>query len=427
MTGRPRGRHIVYAVTSASTADVLLRGQLVRLRADGYRITLVVNPSSGLPELAERDGIDVVPVPMTREPSVRKDLVSLVRILRVLRGLRPAVLNYSTPKAALLAGVAGWLLRVPHRVYVVRGLRLEGAHGARQRLLHALESLTLRTATEVWFVSQSLQARAEQLGLLGVGRGRVLGSGSSNGVDVERFRPGPSVVTGLWGDTEPTGPVVGFVGRLTSDKGVGELWAAMEIVRASVPGTALLLVGDFENGDAVPAEAVRAIRADPLTVVTGWTGRTAELYRSMDVLALPTYREGFPNVVLEASATGLPVVTTTATGASDSVVPGVTGLLVPPGDAAALAGALLTVLGDRDRAAVMGRSGRARVIADYRREDVWDRVGLEYARMTEEGPRPVASRDRVVSANRHDAPVHQPLVAADPGGWPDQLTERATT
>jgi len=183
----------------------------------------------------------------------------------------------------------------------------------------------------------------------------------------------------------PTGaPVLGYVGRLVKDKGIRELMEAFQRLHATYPALRLLLVGDFEPGDPVEPEVRRYIEAGPAIIRPGFVSDTAPYYRLMDVLALPTHREGFPGVPLEGQASGVPVVTTTATGAVDSILDGVTGLLVPVGDANALANAVGKLLADPALRVRMGNAGRMRVERDFRLEVIWSAMADLYRDLMEE-------------------------------------------
>lgn len=227
-------------------------------------------------------------------------------------------------------------------------------------------------AGEVERVGQHRQLlrRDAELGAQIVGHGARLADGSSNGVDLERFSPGESDVRARMG-MEADAPVIGFVGRLTRDKGIPELMEAFETVLAAEPRTRLLLVGWFDAAEDALDEDLRVrIQAHPRVHCTGMVDDAAPYYRAMDVLALPTWREGFPNAVLEAQASGVPVVTTLSTGSRDSVVPEVTGLLIPPGYPEAIAEAALKLLRNPARRKTMGGAARAWVREHYLEEYV---------------------------------------------------------
>ncbi|MCW2537026.1 MAG: Capsular polysaccharide biosynthesis glycosyl transferase [Modestobacter sp.] len=375
MRGPRRPDRIVYGVTVPESAATLLRGQLAWFRRRGWDVHLVTSPGPLLDTVEARERVITHPLPMNREISPAKDLLALVGWVRLLRRLRPSVINVGTPKAGLLGSIAAWLTRVPVRVYVMRGLRLEGAGSARERrLLWLMERLTVRLATDVVCVSASLLDEATRYRLFGRRDApRVLAQGSSNGVNPERWDDGLAhvdrqAVRAEW-RVGPEDLLVGFVGRVAADKGVADLLDAFARL-ADLP-VRLLLVGPVEDERLVPAiERLgdRVIRID-------WTLDLHPVYAAIDVLCLPTRREGFPNVVLEAALAEVPTITTTATGARDSVVPDVTGWLVPVGDVAQLATAIRDRLGNIAAVRTAGKAARKRALRDFRPETIW--TGLE--------------------------------------------------
>ncbi|MDE3149266.1 MAG: glycosyltransferase, partial [Acidobacteriota bacterium] len=355
---------IVVGVTHPQTC-LTLTGRLRALREAGFRVTLVASPGELLDNTAAREGVEAVAIPMERRITPLADLVSLARLWLLLRRLRPDLIEFSTPKAGLLGTLAGLLCGVPQRVYMLRGLRLETASGFKRRFLLAAERVAAACAHVVLCNSESLRAEALALGIAPAAKMRLMGNGSSNGVDLERFSPGPSEVReqfGIAGDA----PVVGFVGRLTRDKGLPELVEAFESILRVEAEAHLLLVGWFDAAeDALDEELRNRIIREPRIHLTGFVDSTAPYYRAMDVLVLPTWREGFPNVVLEAAATGISTVTTASTGARDSVVPEVTGLLIPPGYPEAICEATLKLLREPERRRRMGQAARAWVVEHF--------------------------------------------------------------
>jgi glycosyltransferase involved in cell wall biosynthesis len=355
------------------TVDLSLRlmaGFPAYLVSRGWEVHVVCSPSAVLDALAEVDGVTVHPLPMRRDPAPFADLRSLVAWIRLLRRVRPDVVSTGTPKAGLLGMLAARLTRVPSRVYLLRGLRLETATGLGRRILTLLERLSISSAQVTIAVSRSLAARAVELRLGRPERFVVLGDGSSNGVDVEAIerlsqdageRSALRAQLGL-----DDRPVVGFVGRLTEDKGVAVLGDALRQLRSRGTDVQLLLVGAAESGGEDPLGAAGA------TVVrTGFVTDPERYYAAMDLLCLPTFREGFPNVVLEAAAAGIPTVTTDATGAVDSVVDGETGLVVPVRDATALADAIGRLSAEPELRARLGAAARVRASERFARPVVW--------------------------------------------------------
>jgi len=383
---------VIHAVTT-SISLVLMRGQLEYLKSVGFRVAALCGPGGEIRDPSPQ-AITVLTVPMEREVAPLRDLASLVRICRLLRHARPTICNAGTPKAGLLVGIAGWLTRVPCRIYTLRGLRLETATGLKRVILSVTERITCACADRVICVSASLRQRALELKLLPPKKAIVLALGSSNGVDLSRFSPTPDRLSlaarirrqhGI----APEARVIGYVGRLTRDKGIAELVAAFGIVREHVPDVVLMLIGDYEPGDPISPETRATIEKGDGVIRIDFAPDAAPYYLVMDMLALPTYREGFPNTVLEAQAAGRPVVTTNATGAVDSISPDVTGLSVPVGDIKTLAQALISVLSDRERARKMGDAGRERVRRQFRQERVWKSLADLYCEMLRERGLPI--------------------------------------
>jgi glycosyltransferase involved in cell wall biosynthesis len=357
-----------------------MRGQLGWILSRGWDVTLASSPGEQLDAVAAREGIHIVPLPMSREVDLKADIRSLIGFIRLLRTLRPTLTHVSTPKAGLIGGLAAWITGVPCRVYTLRGLRLETATGGQRLLLWLAEWVACRNAHVVVVVSPSLASRAHALRLISPTKTVVIGLGTSNGVDVTRFVSTPDRVNAAkklrreWGIPEGA-PVIGFVGRLAKDKGIAELLTAFRLVRHGQPEARLLLIGEVEP--SLPSAVLTDIAA-PGVIVCGYVDDMSVAYQVMDVLALPTYREGFPNVALEAAAAERPVVTTTATGAVDSVLDGRSGLLVPPHDPSATAAALARLIEDPALARQMGRTGREWVETEFRQEPIWEGLNRLY-------------------------------------------------
>jgi glycosyltransferase involved in cell wall biosynthesis len=379
MTSQPR---IVFAVTADKSLP-LLQGFPAHMVERGWEVHVVSSPGSNLHALGSGGTVHVHSLPMAREPSLLQDLASLVRWLVLLAKLRPTVVSVGTPKAGLLGGVAAWLLRVPFRVYVLRGLRLESAAGAKREFLRRMEQIASRSAHAVIAVSHSLRVRALELGLATPSALKVIGNGSSNGVDVERFNPeriDQDSVSALRVELGlvPGIPVIGFVGRLTIDKGLVSFAQARQLLVDRGVDHQVLLVGGIDDDNADTWVKTLTIAGRP-AAVTGHVYDTSPYYRLMDLLCLPSLREGFPNVVLEAAASGVPAVTSDATGAIDSVIDTETGLIARAGDGSDLADRLerLLSLSEAERR-VMGVAARERAVREFSHTMMWDTLEAFY-------------------------------------------------
>jgi glycosyltransferase involved in cell wall biosynthesis len=365
---------VLYLLTD-EISSVLVRGQLAHLIDAGFDVTVAARRSSpGEPPEPDKwdAGVTVEHLPFVREPSPIADLRALWETIRLVRRLQPAIVNASTPKAGLLGMLAAWLCRVPVRVYVVRGFRFETATGWRRRLFRSLEWVAIHCANHVVFNSRSLLGVGEHESLITSGRGEVIGGGSGNGIDVSRFAddvlPSRQEARQRFGlPAEAT--VVGFVGRFTRDKGIADLTQVFTSALRQRPDVWLLLVGQFEEGDPLPPAVRATIEHEERIVTVPWLEHPGVAYRAMDLLAFPSYREGLPNVPLEAQLCGVPVVGYAATGTVDAVAPG--SALVTVGDVDALTREIVAQVD-----AGIGRSSSERqeatwVVENFDRNRLW--------------------------------------------------------
>ena len=244
--GMPARPHLVFIVT-APVSTIFFRGQLAQMRAAGFRLTFITSPG---PQAAaiEAEGGEFIGVPMEREISVFKDVVSLWRLWRVLRRIRPDVTNVGTPKAGLLGGIAARLAGVRQRVYTLHGLRLETTVGLKRKLLIVMERIACGNAHYVRCVSPSVRDCAVRLKLVRSNKAYVVGRGSSNGVDFELFRKTAKRIEDAralrWQFKIPDWtPVIGFVGRFTRDKGIAELVPGISRGQENVSGRAAAVAG----------------------------------------------------------------------------------------------------------------------------------------------------------------------------------------
>jgi len=354
---------VVFGMNTMFAVRHFLPEILAMARDRGFRVVVVAPPDPGgdagktawaIP------GVEVRQIPMMREISPLSDLVALWRMWRMYRALRPSVCNVSTPKMGLIGGVAAWLARVPHRIYTLRGIRYETTRGWKRRLLMACEWIACQCAHQVICISQSVKEIAIRQGIAEEGKAILLGTKASEGISLRGrdIRPMKQIV--------PAGKrVIGFVGRLTREKGISELIEAFQILRRDGLNVCLLLLGDFEAGDPVDWATVESIRTDSNIRWLGYVPDPRPYFHWMDVVALPTYREGLSMVLLEAAAAGKAVVSTHTTGVVDVVIDGITGLLVSPRNAPALADAIRRLIEDDELASRMGREARRLVEAEF--------------------------------------------------------------
>ena len=325
-SGSPR--RIVFGVTTEASL-VLLGGIPSEFIARGWEVHIVVsNPTMAQTKLLE--GSNLHSIEMERLPSPFSDSRALCRWYQLLRRLEPTVVSIGTPKASLIGLVAARVAGVPHRVYHLRGLRLETTKGVQRRLLWFFEKITVNSATHVLVVSASLARLCVSLGLADRRKLSLLGKGSSHGVDLEHFSrkesDGRLDQRDKFAESSHEILRLGFLGRFSVDKGALTLIECLKALIKTDIEFLLVVAG--------PVEAARELGdlqriGGPRVKVVGPVKNPALCISQFDILLLPTLREGFPNVVLEAGALGIPSVTTNATGAKDSVIDGVTGRTVP--------------------------------------------------------------------------------------------------
>lgn len=355
----------------AVTADIsirLLSGQLDYLVREGFDVHLVVSPGKYANELENRAGFTVHYVEMARDISLKKDIRALFQMIRVFRKVRPDIANVGTPKAALLGSIAGFVTRTKRRIYTLRGLRIETTYGAKRFILKIMEQLTISLSTEVIAISPSLIAKCKELGLSGTAKMTVLGAGSSNGLQLAHFdKQCKASCTKPFSNNDF---IVGFTGRITKDKGIEELVTAF----MGMKNTNLLLVGGLDEGHGLKAETYALIQSNPRIKVTGFIANPAPYYQFMDVFVIPSYREGFSNVCLEAAAAKRAVIGTNVTGIKDAIVKGKTGSLVEPHSSDSLQQEMQRLQASPTLRASYAKNGRARVVEHFQAESMWGKM-----------------------------------------------------
>lgn len=321
------------------------------LKESGCSVHLVSSDGPKMDELSREFTTHVLP--MERNPNPVQDIKSFVRWLRLLSHLRPEVVLVGTPKASLLGLVASKITRVPTRLYFIHGLRLETFTGTMRKILYGLEWVALACATKTIAVSPSVRSTLLSMKLTKAQKVVVLGQGSANGIDLSTFRPSSApedknlLRSSLGLITDRL--TIGYMGRLTTEKGVAELRDALLHLQASGLIFQVLLVGEAE--DNLGATVEQDLREGGIHVVAPGRVTNPEVYfRAMDIFCLPTHREGLGNVILEAFASGIPVVSTRVTGVVDLVKHQQTGILVPAGDAMALSRGIQTLVTNRNLA-----------------------------------------------------------------------------
>lgn len=311
---------------------------MLRELSSKYEVVALSSPGPELETIAEREGVRTVAVPMERRISLRKDFLSLCRLIAVFRRERPFMVHSMTPKAGLLCMTAAWLTGVPVRVHTFTGLVFPTSSGIKRLILKLTDAITCACATHIIPEGEGVKNDLLHHGITRKPM-RVLGYGNIRGVDMTYYdrRPAVENIAG----TLRNGRLFTFlfVGRIVRDKGINELITAFERLCGEDPNTRLWLVGSFELSlDPISDEAMDTIRRHPrIDYVGPKTGdELLAYYAAADCFVFPSYREGFPNTVLEAGALGLPSIVTDINGSREIIQQGQNGVIIPSKDVDAL-------------------------------------------------------------------------------------------
>ncbi len=376
-------------ITTVPQTFLFFRGQVEFMKERGYEIHAISSPGERLDEFGRKEDVPTYGVEMPRQITPLQDLVAVAKMAAVIRRIDPDIVHSHTPKGGLLGMLAATMAGVSPRVYHMRGLVVETATGLKRTLLKTTERISCGLADRVICVSESLREVALRERLVSADKIDVLCGGSSNGVDAsgifnpERLAPDTRVQVREQYGIPKDAAVVGFVGRLVRDKGVVETAEAWREIAEEFPEAHLLVIGPFEERDAVPDEVVRELKTGERVHLAGFCEDMPAHYAAMDVVAFPSYREGFPNVPLEAAAMRLPVVASDAVGCVDAVEDGKTGAIVPVGNSGALAEGLRVYLRDAELRRSHGEAGRERVLEDFRQEYIWEALDETYRELVE--------------------------------------------
>lgn len=378
------GFRIARISTVPFTVVALLKHQIEMLGRYGAQVSVVTSKEPELALLEGLDGITCVPINIPRSIAPWHDLLALLQLYLFFKRERIHIAHSTTPKAGLLTSLAAFLAGVPVRLHTFTGQPWVNMSGAKRWLLRTSDKLIGRLNTRCYADSVSQQKFLIEQGIVDAGRLFVIGSGSLAGVDVRRFDRS-RYFTGQCESTRralgipDNAPVLLFVGRITNDKGVRELLQAFQKIKADSSDAHLIFVGNLDTESGVNGTiSVEDIEKLPGAHFVGYT-ETPEAYMAIaDILCLPSYREGFGTVVIEAAAMGVPTVGTDIYGLSDAVVNGETGLLVAPHNAVELANALEYLLADKLTRTGMGEAARRRALALFDAEEVNKRVADEY-------------------------------------------------
>ncbi|MBK7433231.1 MAG: glycosyltransferase family 4 protein [Chitinophagaceae bacterium] len=373
-------KKLIRITTVPMALRYLLPGQMRYMSAHGFEVLMISANGRELESVIRNEQCRHLIVPMTRKITPWQDLRCLIRLIRIFRKERPDIVHTHTPKAGLLGMLAARFCGVRIRIHTVAGLPLMVEKGFRYRLLRLTEKLTYSSATQVWPNSHSLCDFIRSERLAPAAKLQVIGKGSTNGIDLDRF----SVNALQEEKIQQARSAIGYsasnkyllcIGRLVADKGIVELIRVFDRLQEKHPYLRLILVGDYEkNLDPLPADIESEIEKNPSIIHISWTDEVEYFLHVADHFIFPSHREGFPNVLLQAGAMGLPVICSRIAGNVDIVTHLKTGLIFDDRDEADMFNQVEFSLSNPQKVSEMAAALEQEIRENYRRENIWQNL-----------------------------------------------------
>jgi glycosyltransferase involved in cell wall biosynthesis len=368
-------KKIIRIATIPVSLKVLLKGQL-HFMNDYFHVVAVSSPGKELKEVEELEGVRVYSVEMSRNITPLKDIFSIIKLYFFFSKEKPYIVHTHTPKAGFVGMTAAFFARVPNRLHTVAGLPLMETVGIKRRILMQVEKFTYRLSSLILPNSLGLRNFIENNKLTSESKLRMIGSGSSNGIDLNHFRSSEltrnqaSLLKEKYNMSDRF--IFLFIGRMVSHKGVNELVSAFLKVNARYPETLLLLVGEFEKDlDPLSEDTIKRLDHQSIRYV-GHQPDVRIFLEIADIFVFPSYREGFPNVVLQACAFNLPCIVTDIFGSNEIVKNNENGLVVTLKNENELVNAMALLYYDSELRIRLGKSNRIRVEKEFEQKHIWN-------------------------------------------------------
>ncbi len=372
-------KKLIRTSTIPWSLDLFCKGQL-KMFSEHYEVVVVSSPDKELKWIEEREGVKTIPLKMARNIELWTDIKALWKMIGVMRREKPYIVHSITPKAGLISMLAARICGVPVRMHTYTGLVFPTATGLKQKILIWMDKLLCACAT---YINPEGQGVANDLRKFNITKKplHIIGNGNVRGVDAEYWKKESTNEHKLTqninearnlqkesNNAEPFTFV--FVGRIVGDKGINELIEAFKRLKSN--SAKLILVGPYEeNLDPVKTETKSEIDNNPNIVWVGKQDDVRPYYEQANAFVLPSYREGFPNTVLEAGAMDLPCIVTNINGANEIIIPEENGIIVPSKDANALYQAMQRFINEPELVAKMKRNARKMVIDRYEQKFIW--------------------------------------------------------
>ena len=370
-------KKLIRISTIPVSLETLLKGQL-KMLSEHYEVVVVSSPGERMKVLEEREGVRTVSIPMERRISLVKDFMSLLRLIILFAKERPDMVHSITPKAGLLSMLAAWITRVPVRMHTFTGLVFPTATGKMQKLLIVMDRLTCFCATHINPEGEGVKRDLINYNITSKPL-HVIANGNVNGIDLEYFDRTPEVMEKAYSYKKEGTFTFCFVGRMVKDKGINELVHSFLRLYQDDTRVRLLLVGPFEKElDPVLPEVEEQILHHPGICFMGFQSDVRSFLAASDALVFPSYREGFPNVVIQAGAMGIPAIVTDINGCNEIVLPDRNGMIIPTKNEQALYEAMKYFASHSVEVEKMAANARPLIVSRYEQRMVWNALLTEY-------------------------------------------------
>ncbi len=374
---------LIRITTVPVSLEKLLEGQLSFMQ-NHFDIIAVSSQRELLTAFGKKNKINTYFIPFTRKITPLQDIKALWKLYRFLKKEKPDVVHTHTPKAGIVGMMAAYFAGVPHRLHTVAGLPLLETTGLKRKLLNTVEKYTYRFATKVYPNATGLKKIILKQKFTKPEKLKIIANGSSNGIDSSYFNPNTFTKEEIEKNKKnlsikDSDFTFLYVGRLVKDKGINELVKAFVSLYTKNPNITLLLVGDYEPKlDPLDKETLTSINRHPKIITTGWQNDVRIYFAVSDLFVFPSYREGFPNVVLQAGAMNLPAIVSNINGCNEIISDNINGLIIPVKTVPALQKAMDIILKDKSLYQKLKKHTRKIILQKYERQQVWDALLKEY-------------------------------------------------
>ncbi|MEC4004415.1 glycosyltransferase family 4 protein [Flavobacterium sp. SUN052] len=374
---------LIRITTIPISLEKLLGGQL-RFMNNYFDVIAVSSDNEKLRQVGEKEQVATFHLEMTRKITPIKDCIAVVKLYFFLIRTKPAIVHTHTPKAGIIGMLASKLAGVPYRLHTVAGLPLVEAKGIKRKVLDFVERATYACATKVYPNSFGLLEIIKENRYCDFSKLKVLANGSSNGIDTSYFNKEHFTFTQnnelrktLKIDQDDF--VFIFVGRIVADKGINELVSAFLDLINNNSKVKLLLVGPLEEDlNPLKPEVLKEIQSNPSIISVGYKNDVRPYFSVANCLVFPSYREGFPNVVMQASAMELPCIVSDINGCNEIISTRENGLIIPVKNQDALFGSMNELLSNSDLFNTLKSNSRSRIVSNYEQHVVWNAILEEY-------------------------------------------------